>query len=98
MILALLFAATLWHWNPSEAATGYLFCWSSDRASWNISLCSDVGPALEFATDELEALWAVEVNPGTTMYYQAVAYNDAGLDTTGQAFAPRPASWPCALP
>jgi len=98
VILALLFAANLWTWNASPTADGYKFCWSYDRAYWNLALCADTGPALEFPTDEMDSLWAVETNPHATMYYQAVAYNAAGLDTTGQAFAPRPASWPCALP
>ncbi len=95
MILALLFAANLWTWNASADATGYKFCWSYDPTSWNLALCADVGPALEFPTAEMDALWAVEANPGMVMYFQAVAYNAAGLDATGATFAPVPSVWAC---
>ncbi len=90
-----LLAAGVWSWDASPGATGYKFCWSYDATYWNHALCVDVGDDLRFDPSDFDALWAVEANPGMTLFYQVVAYNGAGDDATGQTFAPIPAQWVC---
>ena len=96
-LLALLVSVPgTWFWDPSPTATGYEFCWSYNNEAWSLAQCVDVGPLLSFLPSiELDAVWAIEANPGSILFYQVIAYNGAGYDSVGQTFAQIPPDWTC---
>lgn len=96
MLLLLIMIPGTWIWDEVPTATGYEFCWSYNDQQFFLALCVDVGPNTSFLPSiELLQLWAIESNPGAILFFQVIAYNDAGYDEVGQTFTAIPNDWTC---
>jgi hypothetical protein len=89
-----------WHWEASEGADGYEFCWSHDPEQWSRSLCTDIGPNLAFLPSiELDlAVWSLP--EGRVLFFQVCAYKFAPgsskvYDEECAPFAAVPVDWAC---